>query len=121
MKEDFRKAQQTLRTGNSKLHVTAVNGCCYGRNSKPDKGDYYKYCGQTFWEFISGNSDLYLRIIKPLGHSAREKNAEFYKQYCRIVIKFTSEFSRKFVTDNEINWESLVRFNSGNSKATAKP
>jgi len=51
MKDDFRKAQKTLRTSNSNLHIVAVNGCCYGRDSKPDKGDYFKYCGQTFWEF----------------------------------------------------------------------
>ncbi|MHB8174419.1 MAG: PmeII family type II restriction endonuclease, partial [Nitrospirota bacterium] len=21
-----------------------MNGCCYGRDNKPDKGDYFKYC-----------------------------------------------------------------------------
>lgn len=120
MKDDFRKAQQTLRTGNSRLHVIAVNGCCYGRNAKPDKGDYYKYCGQMFWEFISGNSDLYLKIIKPLGHSARRKNVEFYREYSQIVNRFTSEFSRRFVTNGEINWESLVQFNSGKTKTKTK-
>lgn len=120
MKDDFRKAQQTLRTGNSRLRVTAVNGCCYGRDRRPDKGDYYKYCGQMFWEFISGNPDLYLKIIKPLGYSARRKNSEFQNKYSQIVNRFTSEFSRKFVTKGEINWESLVQFNSAKTKATAK-
>lgn len=120
MKDDFRKAQQTLRTGNSRLHITAVNGCCYGRNTKPDKGDYFKYCGQMFWEFISGNSDLYLKIIKPLGYSARKRNSEFHNKYSQIVNRFTSEFSDKFVTNGEINWESLVQFNSAKIKATVK-
>ena len=120
MKDDFRKAQQTLRTGNSRLRVTAVNGCCYGRDTKPDKGDYYKYCGQMFWEFISGNSDLYLKIIKPLGYSSRKRNSEFCQEYSQIVNRFTSEFSGKFVTNGEISWESLVQFNSAKIKATAK-
>lgn len=66
MQDDFRKAKQTIRTSNSQLYVVAVNGCCYGRTVNPDKGDYFKYCGQKFWEFISGNPDLYLKIIKPL-------------------------------------------------------
>ncbi|NIA30598.1 MAG: cytosolic protein, partial [Actinobacteria bacterium] len=48
MKDDFKKAQKILRTSNSKLHIVAVNGCCYGRDNNPDKGDYYKYCGQRF-------------------------------------------------------------------------
>ena len=116
MHDDFRKAKQTIRTSNSKLHVTAVNGCCYGRNSKPDKGDYFKYCGQKFWEFISGNNDLYLKIIKPLGYSAREKNDEFQEEYAQIVNKFTLEFSEEFVINGEINWNALVQFNSAEVK-----
>jgi hypothetical protein len=118
MQDDFRKAKQTIRTSNSKLNVVAINGCCYGRNTKPDKGDYYKYCGQKFWEFISGNPNLYLKIIKPLGYSAREKNEEFQKEYAQIVNKFTIEFSEKFVINGEINWDALVRFNSSESKPT---
>ena len=50
------------------MHIVAVNGCCYGRDNKPDKGEYYKYCGQVFWEFISGDDELYRDIIEPLGH-----------------------------------------------------
>jgi len=98
--------------------VVAVNGCCYGRTVNPDKGDYFKYCGQKFWEFISGNPDLYLRIIKPLGYSAREKNEEFQKEYAQIVNKFTIEFSEKFVVSGKINWDALVKFNSAESKPT---
>ncbi len=117
MKDDFRKAKQTIRSSNSDIHVTAVNGCCYGRNTKHDKGEYYKYCGQTFWEFISGNPDLYLKIIQPLGYAARKRNSEFYKEYSQIVNRFTSEFSQKYIINGEINWNALVQFNSGKSKS----
>ncbi len=120
MKDDFRKAKQAIRSNNSNLHVTAINGCCYGRNAKPDKGDYYKYCGQTFWEFISGNPDLYLKIIKPLGYSARNRNSEFYKEYSQIVNRFTSEFSKQFVINGDIDWNALVQFNSGKPKPKPK-
>ena len=27
----------------------------------PDKGEYFKYCGQEFWNFISGEKNLYIR------------------------------------------------------------
>jgi len=120
MKDDFRKAKQTIRSNNSNLHVTAINGCCYGRNTKPDKGEYYKYCGQTFWEFISGNPDLYLKIIKPLGYAARKRNSEFYKEYSQIVNRFTSEFSQEYVIDGEINWNALVQFNSSKPEPKLK-
>ena len=116
MREDFRRAKQTLRTSNSHLNVVAVNGCCYGRNSKPDKGDYYKYCGQVFWAFISGSNDLYLQIIKPLGHTAKERNSEFLREYSQIVNRFTTEFSQTYVLDGEINWDALVEFNSSGKR-----
>ena len=113
MIDDFRTAKKTLRTSNSNLNVVAVNGCCYGRNTKPDKGDYFKYCGQHFWEFISGDSDLFTEIIEPLGHRAKEKNDVFIKAYSNILNLFTKEFADTYCKENgEIDWEKLVRFNS---------
>ncbi len=121
MKDDFKKAHQTLRSSNSKLDVVAVNGCCYGRNTKPDKGDYYKYCGQTFWGFISGDPNLYLDIIKPLGHDAKNRNSEFFKEYSQLINRFTSDFSQEYVVNGEINWNALVEFNSGKSQPKRQP
>ena len=74
---DFKRAKTTLRTSNSQLNIRAINGCCYGRDNKPDKGDYLKYCGQRFWEYISGNDNLFIEIIEPLGYKAKEKNDDF--------------------------------------------
>jgi len=116
MLDNFNKAKKIMRTGNQNLNVVAINGCCYGRNNKSDKGQYFKYCGQNFWEFISGNADLYLKIIEPLGHTARAKNDEFQKEYAQIVNSFTLEFSKTFVKQGEIDWEALVKFNSAESK-----
>ncbi len=114
MISDFKTAKKTLRTGNSELNIIAVNGCCYGIDNNPDKGDYYKYCGQKFWEFISGNPNLYLEIIEPLGHKAKEKNDEFLISYARMVNKFTKEFANTFCKDNgDIDWNMLLKFNSG--------
>ncbi len=113
MKADFITARKTLRTSNSKLHIVAVNGCCYGKDNNSDKGDYFKYCGQKFWEFISGNERLYTEIIEPLGHKAEEKNGEFLESYARMINKFTKEFSNDFCNnEGEIDWVNLVKFNS---------
>jgi len=113
MRDDFKTAQKTLRTSNSQLSIVCVNGCCYGRDNNPDKGDYFKYCGQRFWEFISGNSELYTEIIEPLGHKAKERNDDFIKAYSERINKFTLEFGNQFCDSHgAINWESLVRFNS---------
>ena len=113
MRADFKTAQKTLRTSNSQLNITAVNGCCYGRDNNSDKGDYFKYCGQKFWEFVSGDTDLYTKIIEPLGHQAKERNDDFIQSYSQMINKFTKEFADTFCMDNgSIDWDKLVRFNS---------
>jgi hypothetical protein len=110
---DFRSAQKTLRTSNSGIQVVAVNGCCYGRDKNPDKGDYFKYCGQDFWAFISGEAELYTNIIEPLGHKAQGKNEEFQQSYAQMLNRFTLEFGREYCeSSGAIDWPKLVRFNS---------
>ena len=102
MIDNFKKAKRILRTSNSKMHIIAVNGCCYGRDNKSDKGEYQKLCGQKFWAFISGNDLLYTEIIEPLGHKAKEKNLEFLEHYSQILNKFTIEFGNKFCEDGKV-------------------
>ena len=110
---DFKTAKKTLRTSNSQLNIVAVNGCCYGRDNKPDKGDYFKYCGQRFWEFISGDSNLYTELIEPLGHKSKDRNDDFIKSYSQMINKFTLEFTSNFCEINgAINWDKLIKLNS---------
>lgn len=113
MRSDFTTAKKTLRTSNSQLNIVAVNGCCYGQDNNPDKGDYYKYCGQRFWEFISGNPELFTQIIEPLGYKAKERNEAFMISFSQMINKFTKEFSNIFCDDDgNIDWNKLVVFNS---------
>jgi Type II restriction endonuclease EcoO109I len=92
-----------------------VNGCCYGKDNKPDKGDYFKYCGQQFWSFISGDADLYTNLIEPLGHKAEQKNEAFYEAYAPMINRFTHEFVENFCDQKgAIDWKKLVQFNSSN-------
>ncbi len=113
MIDDFKMAKRILRTNRSNINVVAVNGCCYGRTRRPDRGDYLKLCGQRFWEFISGNGRLYIDIVEPLGYKAKEKNEEFLQSYAQIINRFTFEFGKRFCVNGIIDWERLVQYNSG--------
>lgn len=114
LREDFVKAKRILRTGKSNLNVIAVNGCCYGTDNNPDKGDYFKYCGQDFWYFISGEQNLYIDIIEPLSANAKEANDEFQKLYSQLLNLFTQKFITEYcLKDGSIDWKKLVIFNSG--------
>lgn len=113
MVDNFKQAKRILRTGNINANIQAVNGCCYGQENQIDKTDYLKLCGQEFWEFLSGNENLYTDIVEPLGFRAKERNEDFMLEYSRIVNLFTQEFTENFCVEGRIDWDKLVRFNSG--------
>jgi len=112
MHDNFKQAKRILKTNTKTINIVAVNGCCYGKDNKPDKGDYLKLCGQRFWEFISGNEELYLDIIEPLGSKAKEKNEEFLESYSTLINKFSYDFNVEYCTNHKINWGKLVKINS---------
>lgn len=117
MKDHFRKVKRILRTNVSKINVVSVNGCCYGKDNSPDKGDYLKLCGQRFWELISGEENFYTKIIEPLGHKAKERNEIFKEQYDKVINRFTIEFSSNYCkSDGAIDWNKLIQLNSGKKK-----
>lgn len=115
MIDNFKKAKRILGTNTSaSANVIAVNGCCYGKDNSPDKGDYLKLCGQRFWQFVSGNDTLYTELIEPLGHKAKEKNEQFLVEYSKVINKFTFDFIEMFCdVSGAILWEKVVQFNSG--------
>jgi hypothetical protein len=114
MRDNFRKAKRILGSHMKNEEVVAVNGCCYGIDDSPNKGDYLKFCGQRFWGLISGNESLYIDIIEPLGYQAKKKNDQFLIEYDKVINKFTKEFTQKYCTkDGAINWSKLVAYNSG--------
>ena len=117
MKDNFKKAKRILRSNANIRNVIAINGCCYGRDDNPDKGDYIKLCGQRFWEFISGDESLYTELIEPIGHRAKEKNDIFNQNYSNVINKFTAEFAKEYCgADGAILWEKIVIQNSGKRK-----
>src|SRR6266516_1686305 len=107
---NFQRAKRVLHQNSALTNIIAVNGCCYGKDSHPDKGEYLKLCGQSFWSFISGDDDLYLQIIEPLGKEAKEKDETFKEAYSRKVNLLTAQFLSEFCSDGNIDWQKLLKF-----------
>lgn len=113
MRDNFRKATIVLRQTGSVRNVVAVNGCCYGKETIEDKGDYLKICGERFWTLITNKPGLYLELIEPIGYKARERNEDFQLEYAKVINRFTKEFIEEFcAADGQIEWEKIVQFNS---------
>jgi Type II restriction endonuclease EcoO109I len=119
MRDNFKAAKQLLR-GRGHAEVVAVNGCIYGkdrnplkRHADPDR-EYYKYAGQAFWHFVSGDDDLYREIITPIDEEARQKDETFKRAYAAKIDEMTQDFTGGFMTpENQIDWVRLVDYVSG--------
>lgn len=112
MRDYFSQARRILGQ-----NIICVNGCCYGKNRNENKGDYFKKCGQSFWELVSGDFEFYKKIVEPIGIKAKTRNEEFQKEYGKVINRFSREFINNFCDDDgAIDWEKLVEFNSGIDK-----
>ena len=124
MKSNFKVARQELRASGVKCKIVAVNGCIYGRDSSPEKKNadadkhYFKYAGQEFWKFLSGDDELYRQIIAPIDQEARQKDEAFRAAYIAKVNELTLDFSLNFVTQGQIDWLKLIHYVSAREKTT---
>lgn len=124
MRDNFRQAVRIYRQGANAGQILCVNGCCYGklRPASEDQGDYLKLCGQRFWEFITGDAEIYKRIIKPIGEKTRERSDAFLCQCEKVVDSFIDEFRSQFCDpSNNINWGKMVEVTSGKPDEAAEP
>lgn len=125
MKDNFKEARRYLReeAGMDK-EIIAVNGCIYGKDASPFKENrtdadksYYKLAGQDFWEFISGDAELYREIIKPIEREASARDEEFKSAFTGKVNNMVKEFSVIFLdADGQIDWLKIVEYISKRGK-----
>jgi len=116
MRNNFKLNRVILRERGVTDEIVAVNGCIYGKDGSPFKKhtdaekEYYKYAGQDFWQFISGDDNLYREIITPIDEEARQKDEVFKKAYAAKINEMTQDFMENFITDNQIDWLKLIDF-----------
>ena len=122
MKSNFKRAREELRNEGVEQEIVAVNGCIYGKDAKPLKIDvdadktYFKYAGQEFWHFISGDDNLYRQIIVPIDVEARIKDEAFRAAYISKINEMTADFSLNFLNTGQIDWLKLVDYVSGRER-----
>lgn len=118
MKTNFKAARKILKSEGNKTKIIAVNGCIYGKDNKPHKVNvrdkdksYYKFCGQEFWELITGDKDFYQKIVIPIDKEAKKRDENFRNTYNAKINDLTKDFSGTYLTeDGYVNWEKLIDF-----------
>ena len=108
----FSVALKRLATSGAQQPTQCINGCCYGKETSSPSPVYRKVCGQAFWELVSGNDELYVDIIEPLGFDAARHNSEFAARYAQVINTFTQQFLDEYAINGVIQWDKLLKFNS---------
>lgn len=104
-------AQQT------KARFEAYIGYAYGKKKESGRGKpkmYQELAGKKFWAELTGDDEFYIKIIKYMGTMPEKYVASYKESYNKAFNRLVREFSVKFCSeDGSIDWEKLVKFNSG--------
>ncbi len=117
MKNNFKKAKKLIREEGWTGRIVAINGCIYGKDHKPLKANkkdpqksYYKYCGQEFWQFVSGDKQLYQTIIVPLDKEVKKRDDAF-KELCAATVNIlTKDLLDNFSSKGLLNWPKILDY-----------
>jgi hypothetical protein len=109
LKDNFQTAVRVLKQNKGVGDLQPTIGICYGSTKRLNNGAYLQVCGQDFWELISGEPDLYMDIIEPIGYKAQEFNDEFVDKRDRALNRMVREFTEQFcMADGKIDWQKIV-------------
>ena len=115
MRKNLRNAKKLLKAAGKK-DIISVNGCMYGRDNSPHKVNknpdlsYYKICGQAFWELISGDDQLYKKLIQPLDKEAKKRDEVFKELYVKKINEMTKDVVDRFYTKDNLDWDKIIDY-----------
>jgi hypothetical protein len=109
---------KSLRSRLLKLHkqFDPILGHGYGKSKKATAKIIYRdVAGQEFWKELTGDPDFYLKLIRYMEDEVIVKHrAEYELAWDKALNRYVREFTIAFChEDGAIDWETLVRFNSG--------
>ena len=121
---DSRKKQEQNFMAASKLAQQAkkrfvpIVGYGYGKKKAATKAlpkFYQELAGQEFWSELTGDDQFYIKLIRLMDKLPEKYVEDFDASYQRAGNRLVKEFTTEFcLEDGSIDWEKLVRFNSGN-------
>lgn len=77
-------------------------------------GQDFDLSGKDFWWKITGEENFYIKLMEYMGDLPKKYVARFQESYMKASNRLVREFSNNFCAeDGSIDWEKLVRFNSG--------
>lgn len=120
---DSRKKQEQNFMAASKLAQQAkkrfvpIIGYGYGKKKASNRGVpkfYEELAGKDFWMELTGDEEFYIKLIRFMDELPEKYVADFDESYQKAANRLVKEFTNEFCKDDgSIDWEILVKFNSG--------
>lgn len=116
LSQDFQRAIQSYQHSHPSAKVACVQGSCYGKQTAKSRAAseprvYTVLAGQAFWTFLSGDPNLYIEIIEPMGAQARTFSLELEVRRKALEVEFTREIVEQFAhADGTLDWHKLLVF-----------
>ena len=112
--QNFQAAQK--RAQQARKAFLPVVGYGYGKKKTKIGHEkfYLELAGKDFWEWLTGDSDFYTKIISFMGTKPDEYAKEFEEAYSKAENRMVREFTINYCKeDGSIDWDTLIKFNSG--------
>lgn len=112
--QNFQSAQK--RAQQAKKAFFPVVGYGYGKKKiKPSNEKFYKeLAGKDFWYWLTGDPEFYTKLIQFMGTHPDQYATQFEESYSKAENRMIREFTLKYCNeDGSINWDVLIKFNSG--------
>lgn len=101
----------------AKKRFVPIVGYGYGKKKTTNRGlpkFYQELAGKDFWSELTGDDEFYIKLIRFMD-KLPEKYIEYFDvSYQKAANRLLKEFTQWFcLDDGSIDWEKLVKFNSG--------
>lgn len=102
----------------AKKRFVPIIGYGYGNKKTTNRGlakFYDELAGKDFWTELTGDEEFYIKLICFMLELPEKYVADFDESYQKAANRLVKEFTNEFCNeDGSIDWEKLVKFNSGN-------
>lgn len=112
--QNFQSAQK--RAQQAHRAFMPVIGYGYGKKRVSSRNEkfYKELAGKDFWEWLTGDSSFYTKIVDYMGNKPTEFASSFEDAYNRAQNRLVRNFTISYCNeDGSINWAKLLEFNSG--------
>lgn len=112
--QNFQSAQKRAQQAHKAFFPVVGYGYGKKKTTAGKEKFYIELAGKDFWEWLTGDSSFYTKIIDYMGSRPDEYAKDFEDSYNKALNRMIRDFTIKYCKeDGSINWDALIQFNSG--------